>query len=437
MLYYFHMTRVYRLEFVLTTITLLAICGLVFDQFRSISRTYSLDGVRQIYHTNISGQIDILQSIPFDRKPHLVIHVGPSKTATTSLQTSLTQFQDYLAADNYTYSGRYYSPFNDERGNLHLNPKVSPLLKETTDMLKKRKCSLNPRSLCCSSFKTMLDEYKDRGQNVIISEEAINHIWVRPTDYVAVQEALQDEWRVTVVVGYRRFYEWLPSYKYQQDRLDHKVPWKTEWPGQGGRPLEGLFPNYFRHWRQLFSYTDSALNNIGVTFPVKLLNLHDETSVRSNFLCNIVPDAPTSCKESLDRDQRGAETTINTRSETSSFFYDTIAIAAAQTALVDVNKWRRGEVVKAIQIHNEEVLNCTVLDLELDCPSEQQLKEFLQLSLDLEKNLMPALFSTGEVEHRAAFYRKVEAKAFCWVDAEAVLNSERWKDFFSHFSLKQ
>jgi len=184
-------------------------------------------------------------------KPHLVLHVGPSKTGTTSLQTDLTRFQDrgYLAADNYFYAGRYYHPFYNEKGILQVNKTTSPLLDEARGMLQKE-CTLSPRSRCCAEFKRQLDEYRRLGLNVILSDEAFNHFWLSPADYHAIREALQDEWDVVVVVGYRRFYEWIASYKYQRDRLDHKnVVWKNAWPGpEGGKPIDPLFPAVIENW---------------------------------------------------------------------------------------------------------------------------------------------------------------------------------------------
>ena len=41
------------------------------------------------------------------RKPFFVIHAGPHKTATTTLQTALLQWDEVLKKDNYVYLGKH------------------------------------------------------------------------------------------------------------------------------------------------------------------------------------------------------------------------------------------------------------------------------------------------------------------------------------------
>ena len=153
-------------------------------------------------------------------KPHLIFHVGPPKTGTTSLQFDLTHMQDVLAVDNYTYAGRQYQPYYNDKGRLVVDRTMPSLLMEAREMF--QSCTLVPRSRCCAKFRRRLDDYQRRQQNVILSDESLNtnHFWQSPEDYQAMKKALQDDWNIVVVVGYRRFYEWIMSLKFQQDRLD-------------------------------------------------------------------------------------------------------------------------------------------------------------------------------------------------------------------------
>jgi len=153
-------------------------------------------------------------------KPRLIFHVGPPKTGTTSLQFDLTHMQDVLAVDNYTYAGRQYELYYDDKGRLIVNRTMPSLLMEAREMF--QSCTLVPRSRCCAKFHHRLDDYQRRQQNVILSDESLNTnpFWKSPEDYQAMKKALQDDWNIVVVVGYRRFYEWIMSLKFQQDRLD-------------------------------------------------------------------------------------------------------------------------------------------------------------------------------------------------------------------------
>ena len=159
---------------------------------------------------------------PRQRRRRLILHVGPSKSATTSLQTDLTALQSALREDNYAYAGRYYAPFvHPKTGEYKLGRDESPLLVTAHNMLKH--CDRHgggERYQCCIGFARELDAYARRHRwvgGVILSEEPFGNQWRRTEDWRAIQRALLmaggggDEnsttanfkWEVTVVIGYR------------------------------------------------------------------------------------------------------------------------------------------------------------------------------------------------------------------------------------------
>lgn len=117
-------------------------------------------------------------------KPRLILHVGPSKTATTSLQTDLTLVQDQLQTDGYMYAGRYYRPYTNQRtGVYHLNRTESTLLAAAHSMLKR--CKIKPRVKCCLDFAAEMKAYSHQESskhqkqqyNIILSEEPFGNQW--------------------------------------------------------------------------------------------------------------------------------------------------------------------------------------------------------------------------------------------------------------------
>jgi len=163
-------------------------------------------------------------SLATTNKPRLILHVGPSKSATTSLQTDLTSVQRDLEADGYSYAGRYYNPYtNITSGEYFLNRSETTLLTAAHTMLKH--CELEPRVECCRNFSAELRAYSHakKQRNIILSEEPFGNQWQHHEDWEAIRDAIQDDWDVTVVVGYRRFYAWLPSARYQRERTDRKL----------------------------------------------------------------------------------------------------------------------------------------------------------------------------------------------------------------------
>ena len=65
----------------------------------------------------------------------------------------------------------------------------------------------------------------------------------------------------------------------------------------------------------------------------------------------------------------------------------------------------------------------SAFDLPLNCPTQSQYDGMLNLSLSLEKELVPkfANLPLTEAEHRSSFWKQVETKKFCWIDTESVL----------------
>jgi hypothetical protein len=364
-------------------------------------------------------------------KSRLVLHVGPPKTATTSIQTDLTAFEESLKSDGYEYAGRFYRSFTNLQGNASTRREDSRLQKSATSVFKA--CKELPRTNCFRDFVVELDKY-EAGQKVIISDESLSS-W-REEDVMALREAIGNEWDVLVVVGYRRLYEWLPSTKFQRERIDRWSAVKSNWPGPGlkGLPLDPLFPDYLEKWRIHHVYTDVLVDMFQKAFPVSVLNLYDEATVRTTLLCNIIHDAPNTCTKSKQLDQDQGETRVNQINDAPSSYYDSLATAAAHRGLLDVNTVERRYVACDIKKHQVEVLKQGFMDFPLKCPTERELSKFLNDSLLFEAKLIPSSSEASVAEHKERFRSHSESKAFCWIDTDAALASEEWKSYFSRYA---
>lgn len=322
----------------------------------------------------VSSQIDdsyISKNFINPKKPSLTIHIGPHKTASTSLQADLTEMQDYLRKDNYAYVGRLYQPYtNQKTGQLVLNRRPdSPILIAMRHMFSpaNQVCqrTIN-KTECCSDLQQMLlDTYytpfvcgknhesgsvdisKKHPPNILISDEAILKLLNQPdfnstyNIWRALYEVLTPTWDVTIVAAYRRFYDWIPSAKSQRDKPTLE-PWKTEWPRsdrgelvQSGIPLQPLFPDVYNttrnddtddmlfEWKRHHFLSDNALTTIKMLqeidqskrFEMKIYHLYSKKTLRSNFLCNVMR-LEHSCRESRRREKHGgSETWINDQNE--------------------------------------------------------------------------------------------------------------------------
>ena len=430
-----------------------------------VLRDAATEGITQISKAVATGLTDTNADHPraSKKKGHLTLHVGPSKTATTTLQTDLTEAFDAGWLDGGTeedrayfhYAGRYYRPYiSNITGNLVINRSESPLLSVMRTMREDGDCADFRRAL-----DDLYEEEKERvakvsmdaddnGEsafflNVIVSDEAFGNMWLDASDYEAIRDAVGDEWHVTVVVGFRRFQEWIVSSKFQRDRTDKlSAMGKEYWPSAGGRALLPMFPDTLRDWRHWYHYTDSIVETVGTTFPVRILNLHspDESSILTQFLCEILESAEVACAHSRERDFLAEETVMNAQEAATvpSLYYDAIATAAAEAGFIDESAFKRSEVREAARVYQEETLGLSSQDLPQVCPSRAQLDELFELSLEMEQAYMPSLFSDDDdsdsLNRLDEFEAKVAENSYCWVDTTAILLDSNWQQLLAPFA---
>jgi len=359
----------------------------------------------------------------------LVLHVGPPKTGTTSLQTDLTNFAVLLRSEGYEYAGRFYEPFVNYEGKVISNRHDSKLLEEAKSMFKV--CHDVPPQKCAKRFKDELDNYS--GTNVIISDESFSQ-W-RDDDIAALGKVFAEDqnWNVTVVITYRHLFEWLPSTKFQRERIDRWSAFKSEWPGPSnkGQPLEPLFPTYIQKWRDYHRYCDRVRDSFQNVFSTVMLSMYNDASLRTTFLCSSVLNAAKSCEISREQDKVQNVTFMNLREDAPSCFYDAVATAAAARGWVNTSIVERRTVACDVKRYQEQVIRKTFLDFPLACPTTGELEEFLKESLALEATLLSN--DGGSMEHKKSFRMRAAGKDFCWVDTDSLLANENWKAFFVRF----
>jgi hypothetical protein len=436
---------------------------------------------------NLNGNTEANASLPY-----FVIHMGPPKTATSSLQEELTarHYRNLLAADNYVYTGAYmkdgqlmrfdtYSTSNSK--NKSKNNNATRAIKQAmTDLecqaaVHKARTSSNHHTAttydynatiissrsddwyppsCWQHFLRALDEFQ--GRNILISQEIMSFRLIRtdaglaPVDWVALQQALSGRWNLLVVVAYRRLTEWLPSAKQQNERWNALKPAMNNWPGYGNRPgkrIQPIFPHVLHHlscidgsqrppkWLRKnnrkfrYLYVNNVLELLSAHgVPVQILNLHRPEPLLVTFFCHVLPGAETNCAVSRQLAVDGNSEKRANREQ--SVAYDILATAAAVLGLVDRSVWARHTVAVAAREHHERVLNGT--RFIRSCPVEQDLELYLKASLRVEEELLPDFYQSdaGETQHRADFIAAVARQKYCWINAKEVLEQTVWRDFF-------
>jgi hypothetical protein len=389
-----------------------------------------------------SGNSNSAVPVPLSEEPTtpvLVILVGPPKTATSTLQRHLSEprTQADLQKDNYTYEGRRKGAGQPERTPL-LRTLQDRSCKEKTEEARKNKQAMPE---CWNRFTNELDRLHQTGQNVILVEEALSDACF---DLPAFQQATT-KWQVLIVVTYRQFWSWLPSFKNQFEKLERSFssePKSTDplpWLLDRRRPSSS--PEFFKAMISVKNRKEIRVANIlsGEYLPytdnvvdlyrdlgdqVRIMDMHlENTKVTSNFLCEILPNAPNTCQTSLH------QTKQQSSNPSIPMDYQLIAVDAVDRGLLDQSKFNRTQVVRILRQHHQKKLESRPLPLE--CMDQVSLEAFLAESMRLEREVVPDFYADHEEQHRKSFWNAAAKNKFCSVNTTAVLIDPDWLSIFA------
>ena len=373
-------------------------------------------------------------------KPRLIFHIGPPKTATKSTQFDLWTLREALQRDNYYYAGK---------GWLYEKKLVprSAIAQELFDLYHHSEKDSPGTTKSLSKLRRLLEPYRQSNTNVIMSEEAVIKRLKSSQHYRALKDGLGNEWDILVVLGYCPFYKWAHSKMFQRNRLNRAETWHDEWPGvKNGKELELIFPNIALRWSdywQTRDFTTDAIAFNNGTLPIRILDV-DEVApfVTTHLLCNLLDPVPVhACQASKERDKTQDVTRHNGQDYgiICHEYYDMLTTAAANKGWIDQTLFGRPQVRDSVRSFQEKRLNLTFLEFDLKCPPQHDMEAFFQDSLAKDK--LVRIYTKGaavytkenEQAFRRSFMEKVHEKAFCWVDADAVLSREPWERFFQQY----
>jgi len=348
-------------------------------------------------------------------RPLLVLHVGPGKTGTTSIQSTLKNETEALKSDKYTYIGNNAGPL-DKTQSYHCENHEEKkgckrvLGEDMMYLLKAYQKSYNHTLLGSNEFIYNLSDDKRKA-------------WVDATQTLY-------QWNVKIVVSYRRLHEYLPSLynqHYKKNRLptEPKLYGHHNWPGIDGNYKLPTFPEYLESKVDLTQHdTFSTYESWGKDFPVSVFNVHQEGDLTTNFVCQIVPSAKTLCDE-LTRRFAAQNEGKHSNIAKVVFDYDIMGVTAWEKGLIHPERDSRNNLRKEIRKHHQEVLNST--ELPQVCPNATMLEKFRESSWKHEQ--WAESFAPKPVSSFAESWEHMLPK-FCTVDAEAALELPEWKTFF-------
>jgi hypothetical protein len=416
------------------------------------SPTSSLTSLRDLLSTTING-------ISVPDKPKAYIHVGAPKTGTTSIQDTMARDKMVLEEDKF-----FLAVHGQIRTSVEQDYVIDNMLVKC-DSLGACLWSDEERAIVeaadhdagtcpdylLPAFDRFLSKALVANSSIVISNEWLQ----RPSSEVGLLNIL-GAWDPTIVIYYRRFFDWMISAHYQwhhdigigtMESLQGKVQLidfirvfcprlfsskKSDSPNDVHLDYADLtdIQEYTYHIWKRYHDVPSFQDHI------KIVNFHDGHIIKA-FYCDVL-SAERACK--LETERLTNSSSFHARSKSSTLYVDlAIGVHWMNTTMLGEEEKEPLDpltmntfVDKGENFRKQmEVKGFVEDDLPKECLTKEELTLLLDVSLAYEKILLPDTYATGGSEAtREHFAKTVAANKFCSVDIKAVLMDPKWKFLF-------
>jgi len=370
------------------------------------------------------------------KTPMLILHVGPSKTGTSSIQCTL-QTTPLLKKSNYEYIAKFAGGCAPNKHPLQ-NENLEKEYRTLFNMIFKK------ARYASIKFKNRMIQLNAKNHSAIISAEEFSALHrLDEETWENVRNAISPyTGRTKVIVTYRHFHELLLSNFYERIVVSHRKKWNWK------RPAAISFSSW---WSKEMNNTSAWKKEIGSSgiiasfekhlYNVTILNFHVDKSDDKNkkeesndlvtrFICSL-PDAAATCnayKEELSAND--GKTTVSYASLTDYAEHDRIAKEAYTRGLIS-REVSRFTAVDAIESRLQS-MGKRYTDLPLNCCSEEIMDQLHSMSMEEGKAVLKAEFDEKALETSFEAYKT--KKKYCTVNADALLEDSVWVDFFKNLT---
>ena len=228
-------------------------------------------------------------------KPTFVLHVGPPKIGTTSIQCGLTAIcKDLADLDNTFYLGK--ACISARKGVLNNG---EDMLFQVHHMVV-RELHKEEGGPIVTQMKSRMDHHFELGNNILLSEESL--AW-RLSDMKYLHELLKP-WNSVVSLSYRRYYDWVTSRYFHEHTAEYThhlwpherrigrvkhVPSIASYVEQQLEEIKNQSPrNVFSEYSK--HMTISTIQRYVSYFSnIQVYMFHDNSTLLENFVCNGLP----------------------------------------------------------------------------------------------------------------------------------------------------
>lgn len=385
-------------------------------------------------HNNSTGTYSSTIQQKQKHKPYFIFHVGPPKTATTAIQCGLAKFSQSLAEqDSYYYLGK---PCDQGIPLQNGEPLWRPhfLLSElSSGKLLRLGQQLRARLEHHSAYQ----QEGNVNHNVIVSIENFE-AGIQTEEGWNVFQELVNDWHVRIVISYRRWFEWLPSLYFQQNKK---------------KPAHTTLLNFLKMHLQndAMHPTNNTLQRYLPHFDdILIFDIHQAEAqggdVIQHFICQALPTADRVCEELKKNNAQPAAASV--RVSTSLDYYKFAHAAKQQGYTVRHPKRTLARFQEFQQSQPDHYHSLRA------CLPPSRLEDLFETSKQFEQQLVPLLLSpqqlmsdssltptliNREEQHRALFEEAVTNHKFCEINTTKATTDTRLMKFLfpNEFVLRQ
>ena len=263
------------------------------DRISCNERMQFLMGKHKLSESNAREELMPACGIDYYNEPYVLMHAGPHKTGTTTIQsflyrTALWRNASYLQQDKFAIPTFLELPgaFGDIGCMLNFaHCMIRGFAKEGGQM------NVAMCNRLRKTFPPFLRKHYNQSQHVLLVAEDLDRMTI---DHTRMQFYLKPYRRFRIIVAYRRLHSWLPSW-YNQivDLYQGKyVQNETRFPSF----VEWIDEQYDKFLQVHAMAVAARYENSGKFESVQILNLHEKTPLLEQIFCKYVPFADATCQ---------------------------------------------------------------------------------------------------------------------------------------------
>lgn len=396
--------------------------------------------LKKSYHDKDATTIELSNDrvhIHYEKQPTLILHVGPPKTGSTSIQDALRMSKRRLwNEDSYFY---FQKAQNEETEQGSKASRDSEFKWNTLERQLKEQKHVD----YWNDVSGILDHMLREGKNIIISAEELCFERFPDNEFTwkTVLPTLK-KWNVEIIVTYRRYYEWVTSWYYQsisnnlrfQASIDLKPNFRDRYI-----QFETFLNQMLTEAHQLKNRgrwmdahpTQYAMRKFGRRFKnIKILNMYNSSrdgNTVESFFCEMISNAKSTCNFFKHVNVKHKNMAVNRD-------FAILIHASFDRGLLSNEAFRSffSNFEYKEFIFREE-LKKRKIQLPYKCISNNVLDEVLQISLSFEEHMFPEWFSLDKVksDHETGFWKAVAENKFCEIDLDTIFSEKIYQPIFS------